>query len=42
MRLDILKALNTERAARRAAVVVTDQESGEQRLVTRDRSRPIR
>ena len=33
MRLDILKALNTERAARRAAVVVTHQESGEQRLV---------
>src|SRR5438552_5464954 len=37
MRLDILKALNTERAARRAAVVVTNQESGAQRLVTRDR-----
>ena len=34
MRLDILKALNAERAARRAAVVVTNQESGEQRLVT--------
>jgi xanthine dehydrogenase accessory factor len=34
MRLDILKALNTERAARRAAVVVTHQESGAQRLVT--------
>ena len=34
MRLDILQALNTERAARRAAVVVTDQTSGEQRLVT--------
>jgi xanthine dehydrogenase accessory factor len=34
MRLDILKALNTERAARRAAVVVTNQESGAQRLVT--------
>ena len=33
MNLDILKALNAERAARRAAVVVTDQESGEQRLV---------
>ena len=32
MRLDILKALNTERAARRAAVVVTNQESGAQRL----------
>ena len=37
MRLDILKALNTERAARRAAVVVTDQDSGEQRLVTQDK-----
>ena len=37
MRLDILKALNTERAARRAAVVVTHQESGEQRLVTQDK-----
>ena len=37
MRLDILKALNTERAARRAAVVVTHQESGAQRLVTQDR-----
>jgi xanthine dehydrogenase accessory factor len=36
MRLDILKALNTERAARRAAVVVTHQESGEQRLVTQE------
>ena len=34
MRLDILQALNTERAARRAAVVVTDVESGKQRLVT--------
>ncbi len=34
MRLDILKALNEERAARRAAVVVTHQESGTQRLVT--------
>ena len=34
MRLDILKALNEERAARRAAVVVTHQESGAQRLVT--------
>jgi xanthine dehydrogenase accessory factor len=33
MRLDILKALNAERAARRAAVVVTDIESGEQRFV---------
>jgi xanthine dehydrogenase accessory factor len=37
VRLDILKALNTERAARRAAVVVTDQNSGEQRLVTQDK-----
>ena len=36
MRLDILKALNTERAARRAAVVVTNQDSGAQRLVTQD------
>ena len=34
MRLDILQALNAERAARRAAVVVTDVTSGEQRLVT--------
>src|SRR5258708_30545971 len=33
MRLDILKALNTERAARRAAVIVTDVASGEQRFV---------
>ena len=37
MRLDILKALNTERAARRAAIVVTNQESGDQRLVTQDK-----
>jgi xanthine dehydrogenase accessory factor len=37
LRLDILKALNTERAARRAAVVVTNQESGDQRLVTQDK-----
>jgi xanthine dehydrogenase accessory factor len=37
VRLDILKDLNTERAARRAAVVVTNQESGAQRLVTRDK-----
>jgi xanthine dehydrogenase accessory factor len=37
LRLDILKALNTERAARRAAVVVTNQESGAQRLVTNDK-----
>jgi xanthine dehydrogenase accessory factor len=33
MKLDILKSLNAERAARRAAVVVTDIASGEQRLV---------
>ena len=37
MRLDILKALNTEHAARRAAVVVTNQDSGAQRLVTQDK-----
>src|SRR6201991_4222425 len=37
MHLDILKALNSERAARRAAVVVTHQESGAQRLVTQDK-----
>src|SRR5246500_5116923 len=33
MKLDILGALNAERAARRAAVVITDMASGEQRLV---------
>jgi xanthine dehydrogenase accessory factor len=33
MKLDILRALNTERAARHAAVVVTDVASGDQRLV---------
>ncbi len=33
MKLDILRSLNTERTARRAAVVVTDMASGEQRLV---------
>src|SRR3982074_1024865 len=33
MKLDILRILNTERTARRAAVVVTDVASGEQRLV---------
>jgi xanthine dehydrogenase accessory factor len=33
LRLDILKALNEERAARRAAIVVTNQDSGAQRLV---------
>ena len=33
MRLDILSTLNAERAARRAAIVVTDVASGRQRLV---------
>jgi len=33
MRLSVLSALNAERAARRAAVLVTDIASGEQRLV---------
>ena len=33
MKLEILSALNAERAARRAAIVVTDVESGAQRLV---------
>jgi xanthine dehydrogenase accessory factor len=33
VKLDVLKALNSERAARRAAVLVTDVASGEQRLV---------
>lgn len=33
MRLDLLTALNAERASRRAAVVVTDLAGGEQRLV---------
>ena len=33
MRLDILHSLNTERAARRAAIVVTDLTSGAQRVV---------
>jgi xanthine dehydrogenase accessory factor len=33
VKLDILHALNAERAARRAAVLVTDVESGTQRLV---------
>jgi xanthine dehydrogenase accessory factor len=33
MKLDILRSLNAERAARRAAVVVTDVASGAQRLV---------
>src|SRR5215831_18855800 len=34
MRLDILKSLNAERAARRAAIVITDVTSGAQRFVT--------
>lgn len=33
MKLDILNALNEERAARRSAIVVTNQDSGAQRLV---------
>ena len=33
MKLEVLRALNAERAARRAAVVVTDMAAGEQRLV---------
>jgi len=33
MNLDILQTLNAERAARRAVVVITDVESGKQRLV---------
>lgn len=33
MKLDILHALNAERAARRAAIIVTDIASGEQRFV---------
>ena len=33
MKLDLLHTLNTERAARRAVVVVTDTETGTQRLV---------
>jgi xanthine dehydrogenase accessory factor len=46
MKLDILTALNAERAARRAAIVVTNVESGKQRLVkgddiARDPLRPI-
>ena len=35
MRLDILQSLNTERAARRAAIVVTDVASGSQRFVAK-------
>lgn len=34
MRLEILSALNAERAARRAAILVTDLDGGTQRLVT--------
>ena len=33
MKLEILKSLNEERAQRRAVVLVTNTESGEQRLV---------
>jgi xanthine dehydrogenase accessory factor len=33
MKIEILKALNAERAARRAAVVITNDQTGEQRLV---------
>jgi len=33
MRLDLLKTLNEERAARRATILVTNTQSGEQRLV---------
>jgi xanthine dehydrogenase accessory factor len=33
LRLDILKSLNEERAARRAVIVVTNQDTGAQRLV---------
>jgi xanthine dehydrogenase accessory factor len=36
MKLDILRTLNAERAARRAAVVITDIANGEQRLVKAD------
>jgi xanthine dehydrogenase accessory factor len=46
MKLDILTALNTEREARRAAIVVTDVASGKQRLVkagdiAKDPLRPV-
>ncbi len=46
MQLDILTALNAEREARRAAVVVTNVESGKQRLVkaadvAKDPLRPV-
>jgi xanthine dehydrogenase accessory factor len=33
VKLDILKSLNAERVARRAAILVTDPQSGDQRLV---------
>jgi xanthine dehydrogenase accessory factor len=33
MKLDLLKTLNTERAARRAVIIVTDVTSGKERLV---------
>ena len=36
MRLELLKTLNEERAARRAAVLITDTQTGEQRLVKGD------
>jgi xanthine dehydrogenase accessory factor len=36
VKLDILSALNAERAARRAAILVTDVASGKQRLVKAD------
>jgi len=46
MRLDLLTALNAERSARRAAIVVTDVASGTQRLVkaadiAKDPLRPV-
>ena len=46
MKIDLLSALNAERAARRAAIVVTNVESGEQRLVkaadiAKDPLRPV-
>ncbi|KAF0130798.1 MAG: xanthine dehydrogenase accessory factor [Xanthobacteraceae bacterium] len=37
MRLDLLSALNATRAERRAAVLVTDLDGGDARLVTEDR-----
>lgn len=36
MKLELLSALNVERAARRAAILVTDLASGDQRLVKQD------